>query len=104
MFKKLFRKESGKELPNQIIDLIEGVILKRKLIHLKYEGLIRTLSKSDRPILKKLSVSKYIMYRILRESDRAFVKAQIKASNLCSCKEKPIEVNTEDDQQPRVYH
>ncbi len=103
MFKKLFRKESDKELPNQIIDIIEGVILKRKLIHLKYEGLIRILSKSDRPILKKLSVSKYIMHRILRESDRAFVKAQIKASKLCSCKDKPIEINN-DEQQPRIYH
>ena len=104
MFRKLFRKNTDKGLPNQIIDLIEGVILKRKLIHLKYEGLIRTLSKSDRPIHKKLSVSKYIMHRILRESDRAFVKAQIKASNLCSCNDKPIEINNEDDEHPRIYH
>ena len=104
MFRKLFRKEPDKGLPNQIIDLIESVILKRKLIHVKYEGLIRTLSKSNRPIHKKLSVSKYIMHRILRESDRAFVKAQIKASNLCSCKDKPVEMSIEDDERPRVYH
>lgn len=104
MFRKLFRKESDKGLPNQIIELIEGVIIKRKLIHAKYESLIRTLSKSDRPVNKKLSVSKYIMHRILRESDRAFVKAQIKASNLCSCKDKPIEISNEDDERPKVYH
>lgn len=104
MFRKLFKKIPDKGLSNQIIDLIEGVILKRKLIHLKYEGLIKTLSKSDKPIHKKLSVSKYIMHRILRESDRAFVKAQIKASNLCSCKDKIMEIDNEDDGSPRVYH
>ena len=46
---------------------------------------MKSLSKSDRPIRSKLAISRYIMHRILRESDRIFIKAQIKANKLCPC-------------------
>ena len=104
MFRKIFKKKPNKGMSDQIIELIEGVIFKRKMIHLKYEGLIKSLIKSDRTKDRKLSVSKYIMHRILRESDRAFVKAQIKASSLCSCKQQQAFEIDNDDNHPRVYH
>ena len=68
-----------------MIELIENVINGRLNIHHKYEVLIKKLSKSDRPIRSKLAISRYIMHRILRESDRVFIKAQIQANKLCPC-------------------
>ena len=68
-----------------MIELIENVINGRLNIHHKYEVLIKKLSKSDKSINTKLAISRYIMHRILRESDRVFIKAQIQANKLCPC-------------------
>ena len=68
-----------------MIELIESVINGRLNIHHKYEVLIKKLSKSNKSINTKLAISKYIMHRILRESDRVFIKVQKEANKLCSC-------------------
>ncbi len=52
-----------------MIELIESVISGRLSIHHKYEILIKKLSKSNKSINTKLAISRYIMHRILRESD-----------------------------------
>jgi len=80
---KLFQKKNKKNFSSQMIELIENVINGRLNIHHKYEILIKKLSKSNRSIGTKLAVSRYIMHRILRESDRVFIKAQIEANKLC---------------------
>ena len=82
---KLFKKKNTNDFSSQMIKLIEKVINGRLTIHHRYESLIKKLSKSNRSINKKLAISRYIMHRILRESDRVFIKAQIKANKLCPC-------------------
>ena len=82
---KLFQKKDKKNFSSQMIELIESVINGRLIIHHKYEILIKKLSKSNKSINTKLAISRYIMHRILRESDRVFIKAQIEANKLCPC-------------------
>lgn len=82
---KFLKKKNKEDFSSQMIELIENVINGRLNIHHKYEVLIKKLSKSDRPIRSRLAISRYIMHRILRESDRVFIKAQIQANNLCPC-------------------
>ena len=82
---KLFQKKNRKNFSSQMIELIERVINGRLSIHHKYEILIKKLSKSNKSINTKLAISRYIMHRILRESNRVFIKAQIEANKLCPC-------------------
>ena len=82
---KLFQKKKKEDFSTKMIELIENVINGRLNIHQKYEVLIKKLSKSNKSLETKLAISRYIMHRILRESDRVFIKAQIKANKLCPC-------------------
>jgi len=82
---KLFQKKKKEDFSTTMIKLIENVISGRLNIHHKYEVLIKKLSKSNKSVETKLAISRYIMHRILRESDRVFIKAQIKANKLCPC-------------------
>ena len=83
--------------PNQVItednyqeillEIIHDVIAKRKLIHSRYDLLIKRLYESSKPITIKTNLGKYLLTRLLRESDRAFAEAQLPAKNLCpTCK------------------
>ena len=83
--------------PNQVItednyqeillEIIHDVIAKRKLIHSRYDLLIKRLNESSKPITIKTNLGKYLLTRLLRESDRAFAEAQSLAKNLCpTCK------------------
>ena len=70
-----------------IIEIINDVIGKRKEIHTKYDELIKKLSISKREVHKKSMLAKYIMARVLRESDKVFAEAQLLAKQLCpTCK------------------
>ena len=82
---KLFQKKKKADFSTQMIELIEKVINGRLNIHHKYEVLIKKVSKSNKSVKRKLAISRYIMHRILRESDRVFIKAQIEANKLCPC-------------------
>ena len=101
---KLFRKKNAKNFSTQMIELIEGVINGRLAVHYKYEILIKKLSKSKRSTNTKLTISRYIMHRILRESDRIFIKAQIKANKLCCCKNTQKNIENNDRDQTVTYH
>ena len=103
---KLFQKKKKEDFSTQMIELIENVINGRLNIHHKYEVLIKKLSKSDRSIRSKLAISRYIMHRILRESDRVFIKAQIQANKLCpfdNSKNNKVE-NNKKPQATITYH
>ena len=82
-----------------MIELIERVINGRLSIHHKYEILIKKLSKSNKSINTKLAISRYIMHRILRESDRVFIKAQIEANKLCPCEHTKKEIENSENNQ-----
>ena len=70
-----------------ILEIIYDVIGKRKLIHSRYDELIKKLWESSKPRTLKTNLGKYLLTRLLRESDRAFADAQLLAKQLCpTCK------------------
>ena len=101
---KLFQKKNKKDFSSQMIELIESVINGRLNIHHKYEVLIKKLSKSNKSIQSKLAISRYIMHRILRESDRVFIKAQIKANKLCPCDHSDKKFENSQRKETVTYH
>ena len=101
---KLFQKKKKQSFSTQMIELIESVINGRLNIHHKYEVLIKKLSKSNKSIQSKLAISRYIMHRILRESDRVFIKAQIKANKLCPCDHSDKKFENSQRKETVTYH
>ena len=70
-----------------ILEIIYDVIGKRKSIHSRYDELIKKLWGSSKPKTLKTNLGKYLLTRLLRESDRAFAQAQSLAKQLCpNCK------------------
>ena len=70
-----------------VLEIIHDVIVKRKSIHSRYEELIKKLWGSSKPRTLKTNLGKYLLTRLLRESDRAFTEAQSLAKQLCpNCK------------------
>ena len=70
-----------------ILEIIYDVIGKKKLIHSRYDELIKKLSESSKPKTFKTNLGRYLLTRLLRESDRAFEDAQSLAKQLCpTCK------------------
>lgn len=70
-----------------LLEIIYDVIGKRKLIHARYDDLIKKLWESPKSITTKTNLGKYLLTRLLRESDRAFADAQSLAKQLCpNCK------------------
>ena len=70
-----------------LLEIIHDVIAKKKVIHSRYDLLIKRLYESSKPITIKTNLGKYLLTRLLRESDRAFAEAQSLAKNLCpNCK------------------
>ena len=101
---KLFQKKDKKNFSFQMIELIERVINGRLSIHHKYEILIKKLSKSNKSINTKLAISRYIMHRILRESDRVFIKAQIEANKLCPYEHTKKNIENSGNNKRVTYH
>ena len=78
---------SDEDFQSTILGIINDVIEKKKIIHLKYDQLTKKLWLSDRQLLNKTMLAKYILARLLRESDRAFAEAQLLARQVCpKCK------------------
>ena len=70
-----------------LLEIIYDVIGKRKLIHSRYDELIKKLWESSKSTTLKTNLGKYLLTRLLRESDRAFEDAQLLAKQLCpTCK------------------
>ena len=81
-----------------LIDIIDDVIEKRKEIHQRYQRLVKKVLCCQKSLNKKTLISKYLMARVIRESDRAFNNAQNLAKNLCpSCKNKFESYNSFSD-------
>ena len=66
-----------------LIEIIDDVIKKRKDVHKSYDRLIEKVWVSARPIKCKTFLAKYLLGRLLRESDRIFAKGQSLATRLC---------------------
>tara|TARA_Y100000589_G_scaffold331474_1_gene385185 strand:+ start:266 stop:613 length:348 start_codon:yes stop_codon:yes gene_type:complete len=66
-----------------LIEIIDDVIKKRKDVHKRYDRLVEKVWVSARPIKCKTFLAKYLLGRLLRESDRIFAKGQTLATRLC---------------------
>ncbi len=66
-----------------ISEIISDLIEKKKDIHIKYDQLIKKLWLSNRKLNYKTTIAKYILARLLRESDKAFTEAQLMAKQIC---------------------
>ena len=83
-FEKVITEDNYQEI---VLEIIFDLIEKRKLIHLRYDELIKKLWVSSKPRTLKTNLGKYLLTRLLRESDRAFAEAQSLAKQLCpNCK------------------
>ena len=81
-----------------LIEIIGDVIEKRKEIHQRYQRLIKKVLCCQKPLNRRTLISKYLMSRVIRESDRVFNNAQNLAKNLCpSCKNKFENYNSFSD-------
>ena len=85
-----------------LLEIIYDVIGKRKSIHSRYEELIKKLWGSSKPRTFKTNLGKYLLTRLLRESDRAFAEAQSLAKQLCpNCKKNLY--NYEDNYSDKLH-
>ncbi len=83
-FEKVITEDNYQEI---VLEIIFDLIEKRKLIHLRYDELIKKLWGSSKPRTLKTNLGKYLLTRLLRESDRAFNEAQSLAKQICpNCK------------------
>ena len=74
-----------------LIQIIDEVIEKRKEIHKKYHRLVKKVLCCEKSLNKRTLISKYLMARVIRESDRAFNNAQNLAKHLCPTCNKSFE-------------
>ena len=75
--------ESSDNYDYVLIEIIDDVIKKRNVVHKKYDRLIEKVWVSARPIKCKTFLAKYLLGRLLKESDRIFAKGQTLATRLC---------------------
>ncbi|MFL2679093.1 MAG: hypothetical protein ACJ0GH_01780 [Alphaproteobacteria bacterium] len=74
-----------------LIEIIDNVFEKKTRKHIQYYDIIQKLWNSNR--YNKLLLSKYLLGRLIRESERIFLKAQNMAERHCpSCSAKDPEI------------
>jgi len=72
-----------KEYEHIILEIIDDVIKKRKKIHNHYDQLVEKVWVSAKPLECKMVLAKYLLSRLLKESDRIFLNGQMLATKLC---------------------
>jgi len=66
-----------------VLEIIDDVVKKRKELHNHYDHLIEKVWVSAKPIEYKMILAKCLLLRLLKESDRIFVRGQMMATKLC---------------------
>tara|TARA_B100000989_G_C19475128_1_gene442547 strand:- start:845 stop:1129 length:285 start_codon:yes stop_codon:yes gene_type:complete len=66
-------------------ELIEGVLQKKIHLHQKYEYFLEKLSISNKSKVYKLILSKRLLSRLIRESNKILIDAQKCSTKYCSC-------------------
>ena len=69
-----------------ILEIIDDVVKKRMKLHTEYNSKIERVWVSSKPLSRKVKLAKYLMGRLLKESDQIFIRGQMLATKLCpSC-------------------
>ena len=66
-------------------ELIESVLQKKIHLHQKYEYFLDKLSLSNKSKVYKLILSKRLLSRLIRESNKILIDAQKCSTKYCSC-------------------
>jgi len=66
-----------------VIEIIDDVVKKKKDLHDRYNQLFEKLWVSVKSVPEKKFVAKKLLNRLLKESDKLFINAQILATKLC---------------------
>ena len=81
-----------------MIEIIDDVVKKRKVLHDRYNLLFERLWVAEKDINERKFVSRRLLSRLLRESDLIFARAQNLASRFCpKCQELSVDLPTEKD-------
>ena len=81
-----------------MIEIIDDVVKKRKVLHDRYNLLFERLWVAEKDINERKFVARRYLSRLLRESDLIFARTQNLASRLCpKCQEVSMDLPTEND-------
>ena len=85
---------------NETLNLIiDDTFKKKKCLHTNYYYLLQLLWVSNRNSLYKTKLAKYIFSRLMRESERIFLKSSLLAKKLCPCcNKKSANINIKESQ------
>ena len=81
-----------------MIEIIDDVAKKRKVLHVRYNLLFERLWVAEKDINERKFVARRLLSRLLRELDLIFARARNLASRLCpKCQELSMDLPTEKD-------
>ena len=98
LFNSKKQSHSSEHFDYIMIEIIDDVVKKRKVLHDRYNLLFERLWVAEKDINERKFVARRLLSRLLRESDLIFARAQNLASRLCpKCQEVDMALPTEKD-------
>ena len=92
------QSDSSENFDNIMVEIIDDVVKKRKVLHDKYNLLFERLWVAEKDLNERKFVARRLLSRLLRESDLIFARAQNLAVRLCpKCQEVNTALPTEKD-------
>ncbi len=77
------QSDSSENFDNIMIEIIDNVVKKRKVLHDRYNLLFERLWIAEKDSIERKFVARRLLSRLLRESDLIFARAQNLAVRLC---------------------
>lgn len=92
------QSDSSENFDNIMVEIIDDVVKKRKVLHDKYNLLFERLWVAEKDLNERKFVARRLLSRLLRESDLIFARAQNLAVRLCpKCPEVSMALQIEKD-------
>ena len=107
-FKSLFSKENinNRDFNEVLNEILDDTFKKKRNLHVDYYHIVQRILNSNRSTNCKTNITKYLLARLTRESERIFLKASFLANRLCPCCSKSVdpESNTVFSDQSNSIH
>ena len=92
------QSDSSENFDNIMVEIIDDVVKKRKVLHDRYSLLFERLWVAEKDLNERKFVARRLLSRLLRESDLIFARAQNLAVRLCpKCQEVSMAFPNEKD-------
>ena len=92
------QSDSSENFDNIMVEIIDDVVKKRKVLHDRYNLLFERLWVAEKDLNERKFVARRLLSRLLRESDLIFARAQNLAVRLCpKCQEVSMALPIEKD-------